>query len=46
MGPLAIYTSSAPALYTIEVNEGMVEECGIGPGSSVILREIAPDASQ
>ena len=45
-GPLPIYTSATPALYAIELNEGMAEECGIEPGMSVVLREIAPDTSQ
>ena len=44
--PLPIYTSAAPALYAIEVSEGLAGECGIGPGASVDLRGITPDAPQ
>ena len=42
--PLPIYTSAAPAPYAIEVSEGPADECGIGPGASVDLRRITPDA--
>ena len=41
-GPLPTHTSAAPARYAIEINEGMAAKCGIGPGASVVLREITP----
>ena len=37
-----IHTSAAPALYAIEINEGIAAECGIEPGASVVLRAINP----
>ncbi len=43
---LPIHSSAAPALYAIEINEGMAAECGIKPGASVVLREISPEAAQ
>ena len=45
-GSLPIYTSASPALYAIEVNEGLADECGIRPGASVGLRDIIPQAPQ
>ena len=45
-GSLPIYASATPAMYAIEVNEGVAKECGIEPGASVLLREISPDAGQ
>ena len=45
-GSLPIHTSATPAMYAIEINEGVAKGCGIEPGASVILREISPDASQ
>ena len=44
--PLPIYTSAAPALYAIEVSEGLADECSIGPRASVGLRRIIPDPPQ
>lgn len=41
-GSLPIYTSAAPSMYAIEINEGLAKECGIEPGASVLLREISP----
>ena len=41
---LPIYTSAAPAMYAIEINEGEVERCGIKPEESVVLRFINPNA--
>lgn len=41
-----IHTSAAPALYAIEINEGMADECGIAPGTSVVLRKINPEAAR
>ena len=40
--PLPTYTSAAPALYAIEVNEGVAAECGIEPGDAVELRNLNP----
>ncbi len=37
---LPIHTSAKPALYAIEVNEGVAAQCGIEPGTPVHLREI------
>ena len=45
-GSLPIHTSAAPALYAIEINEGVAAECGIAPGAPVVLREITPEAAQ
>ena len=45
-GALPIHTSASPALYAIEINEAMAAQCGIEPGASVVLREIAPEAGQ
>ena len=45
-GSLPIHTSAAPALYAIEINEGVAAECGIEPGASVDLREIIPETAQ
>ena len=44
--PLPIYNSATPALYAIEVSEGLADECGIGPGVSVGLRRITPGVTQ
>ncbi len=35
--PLPIYQSAGPALYAIEVNDGVAAECGIVPGDFVTL---------
>ena len=35
---LPIHTSAKPALYAIEVNEGVAAQCGIEPGTPVHLR--------
>ena len=43
---LPIYTSAAPSQYAIEINEGKTAECGIAPGSTVILRDINPNGGQ
>ena len=39
---LPIHTSAAPALYAIEVNEGVAAECGIEPGDVVTLVNLTP----
>ena len=44
--PLPTYTSAAPALYAIEVNEGVASECGIEPGDAVELRNLNPGVLQ
>ena len=44
--PLPIYTSAVPALYAIEVNEGIAAKCGIEPGDIVELRSLMTDLSQ
>ena len=44
--PLPTYTSAAPALYAIEVNEGVAAECGIEPGDAVELRNLNPGVLQ
>ena len=44
-GSLPIHTSASPALYAIEINEGVAAQCGIEPGASVLLSEIAPEAA-
>ena len=43
--PLPIYTSAAPALYAIEVNERRAAECGIEPGDRVVLTVLKPGGS-
>ena len=43
---LPIYTSAAPSQYAIEINEGKAADCGIAPRSTVILRDINPNAGQ
>ena len=42
---LPVYTSAAPAMYAIEINEVKADQCGIKPGSSVLLRFINPNSS-
>lgn len=44
--PLPIYTSAAPALYAIEVNEGRAAECGVEPGGAVELRNLMRESTQ
>ena len=44
--PLPTYISAAPALYAIEVNEGVAAECGIEPGDAVELRNLNPGVLQ
>lgn len=41
---LPIHASAEPALYAIEINEGLAAECSIKHGLSVDLRSITPDA--
>ena len=43
--PLPIYQSEGPALYAIEVNEGVAAECGIVPGDFVTLTVLKPNGS-
>ena len=42
---LPVYTSAAPAMYAIEINEGAAERCGIESEEPVVLRFINPKAS-
>ncbi len=42
--PLPIHQSAGPALYAIEVNEGVAAECGIEPGDKVTLVNLTPGA--
>lgn len=42
---LPVYTSAAPALYAIEVNERRAAECGIEPGDTVTLVNLMPGVS-
>ncbi len=44
--PLPTYYSAAPALYAIEVNEGVAAECGIEPGVAVELRNLTQSVLQ
>lgn len=41
--PLPIYQSEGPALYAIEVNDGVAAECGIVPGDFVTLTVLKPN---
>ncbi|MCY4625726.1 MAG: DUF192 domain-containing protein [Chloroflexi bacterium] len=42
--PLPTYISAAPALYAIEINEGLAAECGVEPGDTIELRNLMRDA--
>ena len=42
---LPVYTSAAPALYAVEVNEGRAAGCGIEPGGTVTLVNLMPGVS-
>ena len=44
--PLPTYYSAAPALYAIEINEGVAAECGIEPGVTVELRNLTQGVLQ
>ena len=41
--PLPIYTSAGPALYAIEVNEGLAEACGIARGDTIQMQRLPGD---
>ncbi len=44
--PLPTYYSAAPALYAIEINEGVASECGIELGVTVELRNLTQGVLQ
>lgn len=41
--PLPIYTSAGPALYAVEINEGLAEACGVARGDSIQVRRLTED---
>ena len=44
--PLPTYYSAAPALYAIEINEGVAAECGIEPGVTAELHNLTQGVLQ